>query len=367
MGQPRVLVNALSWSLGGGKTYVLNLMRELSRDSRGFEFTVLVGQGQLPPGIEGVQIARVRLPRVPGLGALSRVLYEETLLPFRARAYDLLYCVADLAPAFGTTPTVVAMRNLNIYDHRFYDNLRLRTLERLVRLGMPRVRRIVFPSRAAARLIGEKIRLPGERLAVVPHGISADSFGDASASESAPPPYLFLPAPLERHKNMEILFESIRHLRDSDLQVWIAGHDTTDPPHARHLRARVESLGVGDRVRFLGPVPYREILSYYRGARALVFPSLLETFGHPLLEAMVARTPIVASDIPAFREVAGETAVYFDPRDPKALASAVDSVFSDPQATRRRVDEAAERARYFSWERSVDGLCRVFEEVLAEA
>ncbi len=313
------------------------------------------------------KIARVRIPGLSGWNGLARVLYEETRLPFRARAYDLLYCVADLAPAFGATPTVVAMRNLNIYDHRFYDNLRLRTLERLVRLGMPRVRRIVFPSRAAARLIGEKIRLPAERLAVVPHGISADSFDDASHSESAPVPYLFLPAPLERHKNMEILFEAILHLRDPDLQVWIAGHDTTDPAHAQHLRARVESLGVGDRVRYLGPVPYREILAYYRGARALVFPSLLETFGHPLLEAMVARTPIVASDVPAFREVAGDTAVYFDPRDPKALARAVDLLESDPQAARRRVDEAAERARFFSWKRSVDGLCRVFEEVLAES
>jgi glycosyltransferase involved in cell wall biosynthesis len=74
----------------------------------------------------------------------------------------------------------------------------------------------------------------------------------------------------------------------------------------------------------------------------LVFPSLLETFGHPLLEAMVARTPIVVSDIPAFRDVAGDTAVYFDPRDPKALARAVDSLLSDPR--RPALSEAAPSA-----------------------
>ena len=216
-------------------------------------------------------------------------------------------------------------------------------------------------------LIGEKIRIPADRIAVIPHGISTDSFAAASPSVASDARYLFLPAPLERHKNIGVLIEGVRHLRDRELQVWIAGGDTTDPEHARELRAQVARLGLEDRVRFLGPVPYAEILSYYRAAEALVFPSLIETFGHPLLEAMLAGTPIVAADILAFREVAGDAALYFPPSEPAALAAAAEAVRADPEATGRRVEAARERAGHFTWRRSVDRLCGVFEEVLREA
>jgi glycosyltransferase involved in cell wall biosynthesis len=126
----------------------------------------------------------------------------------------------------------------------------------------------------------------------------------------------------------------------------------------------VESLGLEARVRFLGPVPYRDVLRYYRGAVALVFPSLLETFGHPLLEAMLAGTPIVAADIPAFREIAGDVALYFPPQDPARLARAVDQLRVDPQQTQERVELGRARAAGYSWKNSVDRLCAVFEEAM---
>jgi glycosyltransferase involved in cell wall biosynthesis len=105
----------------------------------------------------------------------------------------------------------------------------------------------------------------------------------------------------------------------------------------------------------------------YRGAVALVFPSLIETFGHPLLEAMLAGTPILAADIPAFREIAGDVALYFPPRDPVRLARLVDQMRRDSEATRARVERGFQRAQEFSWSRSVDRLCEVFDETLGAA
>jgi glycosyltransferase involved in cell wall biosynthesis len=111
-------------------------------------------------------------------------------------------------------------------------------------------------------------------------------------------------------------------------------------------------------------VPYAKLLGYYRGAAAFVFPSLLESFGHPLLEAMIAGAPVIASDIPTFREIARDTALYFPPLDAKALAAQVDAVRADPAATQGRVARARERTRDFTWERSVNGLCTLFERAL---
>jgi glycosyltransferase involved in cell wall biosynthesis len=128
----------------------------------------------------------------------------------------------------------------------------------------------------------------------------------------------------------------------------------------------VERLGVGSRIRFVGNVPYAEMISWYRGALALVVPSFIETFGHPLLEAMLAGTPVVASDIPTFREVAGDAALYFPADDPVELARTLDRVMDDAAATRQRIAQGRERAARFTWERSVDALCDVFRRAIGE-
>jgi glycosyltransferase involved in cell wall biosynthesis len=365
----RILINALSLGPGGGgRSYLLNVLRELDRDSRGFDFTVLADPGQLSAAEAGrLELAEVRLP---GRGRVAlRVAYEETVLPVRARPFDLLYCVADLAPAVAATPTVVALRNLHIYDRRYYDTLRLHVLERLVRAGVRRARRVVFPSRAAADWISKKIPIPAERIAVVPHGVAPEAF-ESDRAEPVPAgprvPYLFLPASLERHKRIEVLIRSLPHVEDAELEVWVAGDDEVDPTHTAELRRLADGLGLASRVRFLGAVPYRRILDYHRGAVAMAFPSLLESFGHPMLEAMLAGTPIVAADIPSLREVAGGVALFFAPDDPIALAHAVDALRCDPDAAKARVERGRARAAEFSWKRSVDGLCRVFEDVLGE-
>lgn len=374
MSAHRVLVNALSLTqAGGGRSYLVNVLRELDRDSRGFEFTVLADATQLSPEeARGIDVAHVRLPAAGGARLPLRVAYEEAGLPLRARRFDLLYCPADVAPAFAATPTIVALRNMHIYDHTYYDTFRTHMLNRLVRAGVRRARRVLFPTRAAAEKISQQIPIPPQRIAIVPHGVSPEAFESFESAPEAPAgtragkPYLFLAASLERHKRIEVLIRSLLHSEDPELEVWIAGSELPDPEHAAELHRLAQSLGLGERVRFLGHVPYRDILRYYRGALALAFTSLLETFGHPMLEAMLAGTPIIAADIPSFREIAGDIALYFQPDDPAALALAVDRLRRDPETAKSRVARGRARAAEFSWRRSVDRLCSVFDEVLAE-
>lgn len=372
MRRRRILINALSLNQGGGgRSYLVNVLRELDRDSRGLGFTVLADSEDLAATETGrIELVRVKLP---ALGHASRVplrvAYEESVLPGRARRFDLLYCPADLAPAVARTPTVVALRNMHIYDRRFYSTFRLTMLEHLVRAGVRRARRVLFPTRAAAEQISQRIPIPAHRIAIVPHGVSPEAFESdpAEAVRAADrTPYLFFPASVERHKRIEVLIRSLQHVEDPEVEAWIAGSEERDPTYASELRRLAEHLGLASRVRFLGPVPYRKILHYYRGALALAFPSNLETFGHPMLEAMLAETPIIAADIPSFREIAGDIALYFPPDDPIALAHAAADVRRDPDAAKDRVARGRVRAAEFSWKRSVDRLCGVFDEVLGE-
>lgn len=366
--RPRILIDALSVAGGGGgHSYAVNLIKELDRDDRGFRFTFLIPPGRLAE----IPTRHVELHAVGllgsqrALGVTARILYEELMIPIRALRYDAVYAVADIVSPLIPVPTIVALRNLNIYDHSYYDTLRLRILERLVRLGIRPAARMLFPTGAAAKLIGKLINLPAERARVVPHGVDAESFTRMSGSEGGRP-YLFLPAAVERHKNLEVLIDAIPHLSDTELELRIAGSTSTDPAYVSELRSRARRLGVEERFRLLGPVPYERVIAFYRGSVALIFPSMLETFGHPMLEAMLAGTPIVASDIPAFREVGEDVALFFQPSDPIALAQEISNLNSDPASTAARISLGRERAAAYSWKKSTDKLCAVFDEVLGD-
>lgn len=363
---PRILVDALSVAGGGGHSYAVNLIRELDRDDRGFRFTFLI-----PPGrLEEISTKRVTLCPVGlfgsqrPLGVAARLIYEELVLPIRALRYDAVYAVADLVSPLMPVPTVVALRNLNIYDHSYYDTLRLRALEKLVRLGIRRSARMIFPSHAAARSIGPRLGLPSHVVRVVPHGVNAEAFVDISGSEGTTP-YLFLPAAIERHKNLEVLIDAIPHFSDPRLEIRIVGSMSTDPAYVTELLTRSRQLGVESRFRLLGPIPYERVAAYYSGALALVFPSMLETFGHPMLEAMIVGTPIVASKIPVFQDIGENVALFFPPDDPVSLALAVDRLLAEPGSTEERVSRGRERAASYSWRRSTNTLCAVFEEILS--
>lgn len=362
----RVLVNALSVTHGGGRSYAVNLIRELDRDPRGLSLTFLVPPGELAQiETRNVRIATVPLPQRCGpLRLASRILYEELVLPIRSLRYDLFYGIADLVSPLHQVPTIVALTNLNVYDHRFYNDLRIRCLEWLVRLGLRRADRLVCATRGAATQILEKVSADPARLRVVPHGIEASVF-NAGPLGHFRTRYLFLPAALERHKNIEILLQALPNVGDTEIELWIAGPHDTDPEYARSLWDYAQQSELSSRVRFLGRIAYERMLSYYREATVMIFPSWIETFGHPLLEAMLAGTPVVASDIPAAREIAGDAAVYFPPNDAHALVQAIDRVLFDPKETDGMVQRGRLRAKSFSWKRSADELAMVFKDLLA--
>jgi glycosyltransferase involved in cell wall biosynthesis len=112
-------------------------------------------------------------------------------------------------------------------------------------------------------------------------------------------------------------------------------------------------------------VPYAEIPRWYAHARLFVFPSYLETFGHPLLEAMAAGVPLVAADIPVSREVAADAARYADPHDTGDLARAVEEVLCDDDLRARLVASGRERARCFSWDDSARRHLELFRTLAA--
>ena len=100
----------------------------------------------------------------------------------------------------------------------------------------------------------------------------------------------------------------------------------------------------------------------YRGASFLIFPSLFEGFGFPLLEAMVSGCPVLCSKVASIPEVVGDAALLFDPNDPEEMADSMHRILTDEELRRTLVKAGRERALQFSWERTARETLKVLEE-----
>ena len=135
--------------------------------------------------------------------------------------------------------------------------------------------------------------------------------------------------------------------------------------HEEELRARARARGVEDDVRLPGWVSGPELEGLWALADAFVFPSLYEGFGLPVLEAMARGVPVACSNASSLPEVAGDAALFFDPRDTQAIASAIRHLLSDRGEAERLRRLGLERAVAFTWRRAAQLTLEAYERACA--
>lgn len=155
---------------------------------------------------------------------------------------------------------------------------------------------------------------------------------------------------------------ALTRLRRNAVRLFIVGQNTSI--YAYQAMQLVEDLGIGGQVVFTGPLPDEKLLLCFRKARALVLPSFLEGFGFPVLEAMAAGLPCVASAIEPVQEIADEAALFVPPGDVAALADALDRVWFDHDLQRELGARGRERANNFTIERMGQATAALYQSVL---
>lgn len=338
--------------IAGVERYAIELVSALAGIAPG-EIVLFVGP-EAPAALRALDVER-RETQV-----LARVPLDQALLPWaaaRARV-DLLHTLATPTPVLWRGPSAVTVHDATPWLHpdttatttRFY--VRPLYAQALARASA------IFTVSEAAR--DDLVRLAGvrsERVFVTPNGVDRRFF-EARAPEGPRAPYLLAVGTLEPRKNVAALLEVLRQLRREgrDLELVVAGRQPW-----------TQSLPVGDlapHVRLAGTVPDEELAALYAGAACFVMPSLYEGFGLPLAEAMAAGVPAVASDIPALREVGGETVRYADPRDPQSFAAAIRCALDDRQGSQLRAAAARGRARRFRWEDTARATLAVYRRIV---
>ena len=182
------------------------------------------------------------------------------------------------------------------------------------------------------------------------------------SSHGVTKPFVLFVSSLWQYKNCDGLLRAWALARGElgDRQLAVVGQGR-DKQYVAHLRSLAAELGISGDVVFVGGVPLEETVSFYRAADVLAYPSLNETFGLPILEAMACGCPVVTSNISAMPETAGGAAVLCDPKDPASIARAIIEAVR-PGRNRLR-DKGLSRARQFTWASTAASTLDVYREV----
>lgn len=167
------------------------------------------------------------------------------------------------------------------------------------------------------------------------------------------------------HKNLERLVNAIVALNKNTNHKAVLAISSSRNVFTNRLQKVIKNLNADPYVRLLGFVPDSELGTLYKNSKAFVFPSLSEGFGLPGLEAMNCKTLVLASDIPVFREVYGDNAVYFNPLDFSALENGMKQVLEmDNNTIVERKNKAYEFAKKYSWTKMAKEMLAVYNEVV---
>ena len=320
-------VSPLIQTRAGTARYLKALLRELHRR-------------------DDVAVETVSFGRADRLSTLAR---DAVWYPFalgRTRGAGVLHCPTYRGPIRSARPLVVTVHDLAVFRHPEAFNRWTRTYSpHVVPHVLAAARRIIAVSEFTRRELVELLRVPHEKIRVVPNGVEDEFAPDGPAAEGE---YVLAVGTLEPRKNLARLVEAVRR---TEVELRVVG--------ARGW-GNVEVGGNG--VRWLGEVSDAELARQYRGARCVAYPSLYEGFGIPVLEAMACGAPVVTSRATAMAEVADGAAVLVDPTDPADLAAGIERAVAQRD---ERVPRGLERARAFRWDAVADATVAVYREAAA--
>lgn len=363
----RVALDAtpLTLTSGGLRRYVEELSRALARQSPQDDYWLVCDfpfemPGGVPPNLRsgaapvgplwrrwwlaGVQREMVRLRCelfhgtnfvVPWIPLRASVVTVHDLSPWKYGWTNMRTSVSTAAPQRSGGSSFV----------RFRAGLQI---------GLGGVGVVLTPTETVRKEVISYFRVHPSRVVSVP--LSASTVFRAVEAREPGRPYFLCVGTAGPRKNLPMLVEAWRQVHGrTGAELVLAG--------AQHGEASKAGAGGDGGLRWLGEISDEELAEWYSGAAAVVYPSLYEGFGLPVLEAMQCGALVIASRIPAVEEVAGDGALLLDPKDTKAWAEAMTAAVDNPERFAEVRMRALRRASGFSWERTA----RLTREVYAEA
>lgn len=231
-------------------------------------------------------------------------------------------------------------------------------------LGLRRAIKILAISQATKEEIVRLFKIKPEKIAVIYLGFN--NFSQLTPEPvNCPEKFFFFVSTIKERKNVFNLVRAFKifNQENNGYQLILAGNYKNSDEYAQKIKNYLAENNLTDKVIFWGPVKDRELAYFYQRAAALVYPSFLEGFGFPILEAMGCGLPVITSSTTSTKEVGGEAALLVDPQSPQAIAQAMKTIIDDQNLRQNLIAKGYEQIKNFTWAKTAQSFLSVINNL----
>jgi glycosyltransferase involved in cell wall biosynthesis len=373
----KIGIDARLWMETGVGRYIRNLVKELQLIDKKNDYILFVRtrdydniKASLTNTRFHLRIADVHWHSVAEQIRLPLILNQENL--------DLVHFPYFSIPIAYRRPYVITIHDLIIYHYPtgksstlplpFYQAKHF-SYKRVVNRAAKHAKRIIAPLQTTKDDIAITLKIPEDKISVTYEGFDSEIKADKASEKAVKEkignkPYFLYVGNAFPHKNLTKLIDAYAtfRMKNPDYQLYLLGGDDFFYNRIEQYVHRKSITGV----HFFHEVNDSELHVFYKEASALVSPSKMEGFGLTPLEAMSSQCPVAVSDIPSFREVCADAAVYFDHQDEGAITQALEKIATFSESDRQKlIKKGLENTKRFSWQTMGRATLSVYESSLS--
>ncbi|HEY5621846.1 MAG TPA: glycosyltransferase family 1 protein [Pontiella sp.] len=365
---------ALAQGRSGVSTYIRELLRALQLEDSENSYDLFMTNeqaAQIP--LTNPNFTRSIFPAVVGRPLLNQV-WHNAVPAVRRKAYDVLHIpTARRIPLIKSTKTVATVHDMAAFSVKAkYDPARTLFNRHLIPAMIRRADHVIAVSHSTRNDIIRFTGLPEDRISVIYSGIDHDLFRPVSPADARrhlheqygmEKPFLLyvsrIEHPAKNHVRLIEAFERFKLENDSAHQLVLAGADWHG---AQAVKARAAASPVKDDIRFPGFVPAGSLPALYSGCDLMVFPSLFEGFGFPVIEALACGAPVICSGTSSMIELAGDLIPTFDPFRAETIFEGLEQALSTGQSKEMK-SRGMEHALGFDWRKTAGHVMEVYRSL----
>jgi glycosyltransferase involved in cell wall biosynthesis len=304
----------------------------------------------------------------------NKTVWMQCILPLQLSRLNVggSHFTNSVAPLFSPCPTVVTIHDMTLWMFpKYHYGMRLLSMRPFIPLAARRAGAIIAVSQSTKEDVVRILRVPAAKVHVI-HEAPSSSFRPIprpyarqmlGSRWTAPERFLLYVGTIEPRKNLVRLLQAFAQLWHGGViphkLVLVGQRGWKEEPVFRSI----ESLGLQEAVRFLGYVPQEVLVALYNLADALVFPSLYEGFGLPVVEAMACGTPVITSRNGSLDEVSGEAAEFIEPTNVESIAASLRYVLTDAERQEELRQRGLAHAARYSWEHTAKQTQALYRQV----
>lgn len=296
---------------------------------------------------------------------------KEQLLPLIIPKCDLYWSPHINIPFFKIRAKKI-VTTIHDVNHLAFDNnfsyLKKKYAKIIYKNAVKKSDHLITVSNFSKSEIIRELKIDEKLISVIYNGVSGEFFKNQKSNKKNTKEYFLFVGNVKPHKNVTLLLNAYNKLPESiknNYQLIILGQKdgflTKDKSVLNFINTKEQK-----NIKFTGFVKQNEIYGFYKNSSLLIFPTLYEGFGLPLIEGMSSKTKVLCSNIPSLKEIGKDFVNYFNPKNEKELQLKIIEVLKDESLQNKKIEKAFERAKEFTWEKSLKKHINIFNELLKE-